>query len=133
MRHCDTAVKESAGIKDLEATFRAYLNNKMMMLLLMIEHPGIARDVLSVERQRIFLQDLYHHFLPQDAAARFHRVFKWLDLFLTCYPDAGPRRIHRASEMVGVIYEAFGMKLRKRVESIRIEREMIGMRKKKGE
>lgn len=116
--------QEPAIMKDLEPAFWSYFHNKMMMLLMMIEHPLIARSVLSVERQRIFLEDLYHHFVPLDVHSKYHHAFRWLSHFLACYPDVGPRRIYRAMEMVGLIYEAFGLRLDKRLEAVRLEREM---------
>lgn len=119
--------KEEVGMKNLEPLFWAYFNNKMMILLMMIEHPVIAKSVLSVEKQKAFLSDLYHHFLPPHTPSKYHHAFKWLGLFLDRYPDVGPRRIHQAIEMVGRIYEAFGLKLDKRLEAVRIEREMIGV------
>lgn len=121
-------VRRSQGrvrIKNLRSLFSAYFNNRMMMLLFLIEHPAIARDQLSIEKQKAFLHDPYHHFLPQDSPAKYHRAFAWLRLFLDHWEEARPRRIYRAIHMVGLVYEAFGMKLEPRMEAKRIEREMI--------
>ncbi len=119
-------------VENLENMFWAYFSNKMMMLLMMIEHPEIGRKVASVERIKGFLHDLYHHFLPQGAASKYHRAFKWLDLFLNRYPNAGEKRIYRGIQMVGLVYEAFGMKMNPRIEARRIERESFGLNQRKG-
>ena len=121
--------KEQDAMKDLSSLFRAYFQNKMMILLLMIEHPVISRSALAVEKQKMFLHDLYHHFLPLGTPPKYHRVFRWLNLFLDRYPDVSPRRTYRAIEMVGLVYEAFGMKLHERMEAVRIERESLGLKK----
>ena len=107
----------------LEDLFWAYFNNKMTVLLMVIEHPAIASSVLKPEKQKIFLQDIYHHFLSSRADRKYHRAFRWLNCFFDRYPDIGCKQIYRAIRMVGLIYEAFGRKLNPRLEAIRLERE----------
>lgn len=126
-----SVAKTGEGIKGLEDLFWAYFNNKMMMLLLMIEHPFFRRDPVCVAKQKAFLDDLYHHFLPQGSAVRYRRAFQWLQLFLDRYPDFGPARAHRAVEMVERIYEVFGLKLERRLSTERIERETPGLSDKR--
>jgi len=100
----------------LEQHFLAYLNNRMSVLLMMIEHPGIRREAQSILRQRYFLEDLYHHFLPSECPLRYRRAFEWLFRFLKVFPDVSPRGIGTAQYMVGLVYEAFGMELSLRGE-----------------
>jgi len=123
--------KVLAGTR-LTHLFRAYFNNRMMILLMMIEHPEISRQVLSIERVKFFLRDLYHHFLPSKCPSRYRRAFEWLFRFLEIYPTVTPRRIYQAIRMVGVVYEAFGFRLPKRLESERLEREGLGRRGRHG-
>src|SRR3989338_7399047 len=118
-------IQERAGIKDLESLFWSYFHNKMMMLLMMIEHPLISRNVLYVEKQKMFLHDVYHHFLPSKSNHKYHHAFKWLNAFLDKFPDAGPKRTLQAIQMVELVYDAFGFKLEERVEEIRLKKEMI--------
>lgn len=113
---------------ELYNLFKAYFNNRMTVLLMMIEHPEISRDVLSVERQKFFLKDLYHHLLPSPCPVKYRRAFQWLFRFLDAFPKVSPWRIYLAIEMVGIIYDAFGLELPKRMEAVRLERE--GMAKK---
>lgn len=115
---------------ELEEIFTAYFNNRMMVLLMLVEHPGISRDVLSVERQRFFLKDLYHHFLPSGCPSKYRKAFEWMFRFLDIYPDITPRRIYQAIQMIELIYEAFGLELPKRAEAVRLERESLQRRKK---
>ena len=119
---------------ELEELFTAYFNNRMTSLLMMIERPEISREVLSVERQRFFLEDLYHHFLPSKCPTKYRWAFRWLFRFLDIYPDIPSRRIYTAIRMVGFVYETFGLELAPRIESVRLEREgMINRRKKNAE
>ena len=103
--------------------FLGYFNNRMTVLLIMIEHPAIARNLTSVARQRFFLEDLYHHFLPPGTQPKYHRAFEWLFLFLKRYPNVTPAQIYRALEMVRLVYEMFGLELPPRMEAVRLEKE----------
>lgn len=123
-----TGKRPLAGGK-LKELFQAYFNNRMMVLLMMIEHPGLSRQALSIDRQRFFLEDLYHHFLPPHCETKCRRAFEWLFRFLKIYPKVGPNRIYKGIQMVGLIYEAFGLELPKRIEAVRLEIE--GMNKKR--
>lgn len=117
--------RENNSLKNLQTLFWSYFHNKMMMFLMMIEHPYISRDTLSVDKQRLFLHDIYHHFLPPKSKPKYHRAFQWLNLFLDRFPDNGPKRTLTAIEMVKLIYEAFGFRLEERLESVRLKSEML--------
>ncbi len=115
--------KRPLGGKELENLFWAYFNNKMMILLMMVEHPEIAKGSLSVEKQKAFLNDLYHHFLSESVPTKYHHAFRWLETFLDHYPNINYKEIYKAIQMIGLIYQAFGKKLDPRLEAVRIERE----------
>lgn len=115
---------------EIKELFLAYFNNRMTVLLMMIEHPEISRDVLSVQRQKYFLDDLYHHFLPSQCPTRYRRAFEWLFRFLDTFPDIPPRRIYTAIRMIGLVYEVFGLELEERIEAVRLEREGIRKRRR---
>lgn len=131
---------QEKGIKDrllaggkLKELFLAYFNNRMMILLMMIEHPETSRKAISIERAKFFLEDLYHHFLPPKCESKYRRAFEWLFRFLEIFPQVTPERIYRAIQMVGLIYEAFGLELPQRFEALRLEKEGMGRRKKDAE
>lgn len=111
--------------KTLEALFWAYFNNKMTVLLMMIEHPELAKSTISAEKQKMFLHDLYHHFLDCHAPTKYHHAFKWLNRYLGRYPEVHYSEVYRAIKMVSLIYEAFGKKLDSRIEAMRIEKESV--------
>lgn len=121
------ATRKPEKMENLEHLFWAYFNNKMMILLMMIENPLLTKSVLSVEKQKLFLHDLYHHFLPSKTERKYHRAFKWLRLFLERYPDVPFRLTQRAIRMIAIIYEGFGLKLEKRVESMRMGNDNFNM------
>ena len=104
-------------MENLEPLFWAYFNNKMMILLMMIENPLLTKSIRSVERQKMFLHDIYHHFLPSHVERKYHRAFKWLRLFLERYPDVTAGMNLRAIRMVKIIYEGFGLKFEKRINT----------------
>jgi len=130
MKHKREVYVEPLAGDRLEELFRAYFNNRMMVLLMMIEHPEISRQVLSIERQRFFLDDLYHHFLPSGCPSKYRRAFEWLFRFLDVFPDITPLRIYQAIRKVELVYEVFGLKLPRRAESVRLEREGMAKRKR---
>lgn len=101
-------------MENLEPLFWAYFNNKMMILLMMIQNPMLTKSIRSVERQKMFLHDIYHHFLPPRVERKYHRAFKWLRMFLERYPDVTSNRNQRAIRMVKMIYEGFGLKFENR-------------------
>jgi len=118
--------QEKTVIGDLECYWWSYFHNKMMLLLMLIEHPHISRNTISVEKQRFFLFDLEHHFLPPKAPQKYRNAFRWLGRYLNQFPDVSPARIRKAIEMAGIIYEAFGFRMGERVEAKRIDRESMG-------
>ena len=131
MTHLNRIGGKALAGGELEELFLAYFNNRMTVLLMMIEHPEISRDVLSIQRQRFFLDDLYHHFLPSKCPTKYRRAFEWLFGFLKVFPNIPPRRIYAAIRMVSLVYEAFGLELSKRVEAVRLEREGMADRRKR--
>lgn len=130
MRNRAKTISQPLAGGKLDELFRAYFNNRMMVLLMMIENPEISRQVLSVERQKFFLNDLYHHFLPSYCPSKYRRAFEWLFRFLDIFPDITPRRIYQAIQKVELVYEVFGLKLERRAESVRLEREGMARRKR---
>jgi len=108
------ATRRPEKMENLEPLFWAYFNNKMMILLMMIQNPMLTKSIRSVERQKMFLHDIYHHFLPARVERKYHRAFKWLRLFLERYPDVTASRNQRAVRMVKMIYEGFGLKFEDR-------------------
>ena len=118
-----SSVTKKLSGKKLENLFWAYFNNKMTILLMMIEHPEIAKSALSCERQKLFLHDLWHHFLSSRAKMKYHHAFRWLERFFECYPDITFRHTYKAIKMIELIYEAFGHCLSPRLEAIRLEKE----------
>jgi len=108
-------------LTNLNEQFRGYLNNKMTLLLLIIEHPRIARRIVSKEKCKWFLRDLYHHFISQEQAVKVRRRFLWLELFLDREHNASSRRTLKAVKMVAFIYEVLGMRLHSRLEPAQVE------------
>ena len=73
--------------------------------------PEIAKSFSSIEKEKISLQDIHHHFLPFGAPSKYHHAFKWLSLLLDRYPHFESSHVHKAVRMIKLIYEAFGYHL----------------------
>ena len=125
------AEQRQVGAEQLESFFYAYLRNKIMIFLLMVRDPSVAAGHLSVEKQKAFFHDLYHHFLPQNVPMKYHHAFKWIGLFLDRYPDLGPVRIDRAMDMAGLVCEVFGENLNRYVGIEKFERNRILFHRRK--
>ena len=102
----NTLCEESA--RDI---FRAYFNNKMTVILLLLQKRRVEPDSYSAMRAVIFFDDLYHHMLPNAYQLSHGRVFQWLKLFFKRFPYVKPLQKRKALEYLKIIYQLFGMKL----------------------
>ena len=91
--------------------FRAYFNNKMTVILLLLQKRRVEPDSYSAMRAVIFFDDLYHHMLPNAYQLSHGRVFQWLKLFFKRFPYVKPLQKRKALEYLKIIYQLFGMKL----------------------
>ena len=91
--------------------FRAYFNNKMTVILLLLQKRRVEPDSYSAMRAVIFFDDLYHHMLPNAYQQSHGRVFQWLKLFFKRFPYVKPLQKRKALEYLKIIYQLFGMKL----------------------
>ncbi len=98
--------------ENLEALFKAYFNNKMTVFLMMIENPALVKNPSVIEKQKIFLTDIYRHFLSGAFCRRYGRAFRWLLVFLEIYPHWTQNRRRAAVRMAGRIYESLGIQFR---------------------
>jgi hypothetical protein len=90
---------------------KAYFNNKMTVILLMLQTKRPRTDSLASLKAVIFLEDLYHHMLRKNGQERFERVFQWLRLFFKRFPYVKPVQKRKAIEYIQVVYRLFGMGL----------------------
>ncbi len=91
--------------------FRAYFNNKMTVILLLLQKRRVEPDSYSAMRAVIFFDDLYHHMLQGEYQLSHGRVFQWLKLFFKRFPYVKPLQKRKAIEYLKIVYRLFGMQL----------------------
>lgn len=104
----ETAKQAVEKRERLENLFKAYFNNKMMILLMIIENPSFAKCQYAIEKQKYFLDDIYRHFFDGALCRHYHWAFRWLFAFLDIYPNWSPDKRVRAVEMISHIYTSLG-------------------------
>lgn len=93
--------------KETGALFRAWFNNRMTVLLILIHHIQ-QRDPRMILKIDFFLTDIEHHFVDSHAGKPYRYAFSYLHRYLKVYPAVTYKGSHKAVEMVRRIYEALG-------------------------
>ena len=91
----------------LNQHFKCYLNNKMMVLMTLIEHPELHEASQLAQRERISIQDIYHHFLPKKTDLHHKHAFRWFEILLEHYPDVSVEHLKKGHKMLDLIEEVF--------------------------
>ncbi len=89
--------------------FKGYFNNKMTVLIFLIQVKQHKPEARVVNGVCCFLDDLYHHMLADSKQKRFRRVFVWLKRFIQKLPNVKTSQRGRALDFVQALYEAFGL------------------------
>lgn len=106
------AARRMLSQEKVASLFTAYFNNKMTLLLLMLQKKRAQPDTLSSMRAVIFLDDLYRHMLRPSQQAQYARIFQWLMLFYRRYPHVKPAQTQRAGEYLRLLYKLFGFEIK---------------------
>lgn len=91
---------------------KAYFNNKMTTILLMLQRRDPAIDSVTSMKAVIFFDDLFHHMLRQDDQYTYHRVFKWLRLFFKRFPYVKPVQKRKAIAYIKLVYAVMGLEFK---------------------
>ena len=89
--------------------FKGYFNNKMTVLIFLIQVKRHIPEARAVNGVCCFLDDLYHHMLADSKQKRFRRVFVWLKRFVQKLPNVKVSQRGRALDFVRALYEVFGI------------------------
>ena len=89
--------------------FKGYFNNKMTVLVFLIQAKQHKPEAGVVNGVCCFLDDLYHHMLADSKQRRYRRLFMWLKRFVRRLPSAKPSQRRSAINFVQDLYEAFGV------------------------
>lgn len=91
--------------------FVGYFNNKMAVLVFLIQAQKHKPDTKVVSSLSLFLDDLFHHMLDGSKQGRYRRVFLWLKRFLWKLPNVRSDQRRRAGRFIQDLYGVFGVHL----------------------
>jgi len=89
--------------------FKGYFNNKMTVLVFLIQAKQHKPEAGVVNGVCCFLDDLYHHMLADSKRKRYRRVFLWLKRFVQKLPHVKSTQRRSAINFVQDLYEVFGV------------------------
>ena len=92
--------------------FTGYFNNKMTLLLFLVQAKQLKPHSKLAATVRGFLDDLFHHMLEGPMQKRYRLTFKWLKLFFEKLPDVTVNQRDKAKEFIRAIYDAMGLHLK---------------------
>lgn len=98
--------------RKISQLFTRYFNNKMTLLLYLIQAQKIKPSPKLIQTVRGFLGDLFRHMLQERLQKRYRLVFKWLDRFFERLPDVSVYQREKAKDFIRAIYDAFGLHLK---------------------
>jgi hypothetical protein len=96
---------------DRDGQFRAFVNNRLYILILWVQRPVKRRDITK-EKQHLefFLHDMAHHFVDPYVGKDIRAAYRWIRAYVKAYPNVSKKnRTERAFEMIEKIYESLGM------------------------
>lgn len=88
--------------------FRGYFNNKMTMLVFLIQAKQIKPDERLVGTVCGFLDDIFHHMFEDRLQKRYHLVFLWLKKFFHKLPNVSAGQKVKAVGFIRSLYDTFG-------------------------
>lgn len=91
--------------------FIGYFNNKMAVLVFLIQAHIHNPDSEVISSMCFFLDDLFHHMLADTEQKRYRRVFLWLKRFLQKLPRVRIDQRERAVQYIQDLYAVFGCHL----------------------
>lgn len=92
--------------------FKSYFNNKMTLLLFLIQAKSLKPNPKLVGTVCDFLDDLFHHMLEGRTQQRYRLIFEWLMRFFKRLPDVTVYQRDKAKDFIRAIYDAFGLHLK---------------------
>ena len=89
--------------------FKGYFNNKMTVLVFLIQAKQHKPEAGVVNGVCCFLDDLYHHMLADSKQKQYRRVFIWLKKFVQKLPSVKTSQRSTAVNFVKALYDVFGI------------------------
>ncbi len=111
-RECHFVMDE----RRISGLFRSFFNNKMTLLVFMIQSARFGPNSRLANSACGFLNDLYHHMLEPDLQRRYHLVFLWLRKFIMKLPNVTNGQRNKALGFIRALYDIFGIRLKSDIE-----------------
>jgi hypothetical protein len=108
----ETLRSESVSDHLISQLFRVYFNNKMTLLIFLIQSKTLTPNPYAVEGVIRFLDDLYHHMMTGRIQAQHHHALEGLKSFCQALPDVSQEQRDQAKAFVRSLYHAMGMNLK---------------------
>ena len=89
--------------------FKGFFNNKMTVLVFLIQAKQHKPEAGVKSGVCCFLDDLYRHMLKDSKQMQYRRVFIWLKKFVQKLPNVKASQRDRAVDFVRALYEVFGI------------------------
>ena len=91
--------------------FIGYFNNKMAVLVFLIQAQRHRPEARVVNGMCFFLDDLYNHILENSKQKQYRRIFFWLKQFLQKLPNVRTDQRESAVRFTRVLYDVLGLHL----------------------
>ena len=89
--------------------FKGYFNNKMTVLVFLIQAKQHKPEAGVINGVCCFLDDLYHHMLADSKQKRYRRIFFWLKRFVRKLPNVKTSQRNSAIDFVQDLYGVYGI------------------------
>ncbi len=97
-----------------DPSFAAYFNNKMTLLLFLVQAQKVKPNPALVTTVQSFLDEMFCR-LGERPRHRYRRMFQWLARFFRKLPDVTVYQRDRAKDFIRAVYDAFGLYLKNEI------------------
>ncbi|MBU9889007.1 MAG: hypothetical protein KTQ49_03955 [Candidatus Omnitrophica bacterium] len=104
----------TATEEPVDPSFAAYFNNKMTLLLFLIQAQKVKPNPALVGTVQRFLDEMFFR-LGERPRHRYRRMFQWLGRFFRKLPDVTVYQRDRAKDFIRAVYDAFGIYLKNEI------------------
>lgn len=98
--------------RKISQLFASYFNNKMTLLLFLVQARKVKPHARLLESVLVFLDDVFRHMFEGRLQRRYRLIFKWLKRFFSKLPDVSMVQRDQARDFIRAIYDALGLHLK---------------------
>ena len=87
--------------------FAAYFHKKVSAFIFMIEQGYLGVDGMAPFKAMTFFDEIYHHLVKKEDVINYKRVFQWLKLFFSRFPNVKAVQKKKAVKYLQLVYGLF--------------------------